>query len=465
MQAADAKGVGIQPLPLPMSSSTNGGLTRGALAAYAGPALPLAALTLPLYVILPSFYAGTVGLSLGLVGVILLGVRLFDALSDPVVGLLCDRFSPPLGRRRGWLLLGSVPAAVSAWMILTPPPGAGGLYLAGWGLALSLGYTATVIPYSAWGAELAESYHERSRIAAAREGMVLAGTLVAVSLPALFDGMRLGGTPEALGTLGLLVAVGLPGLALVAVARLPEPIEATRRPPRFREGLRHIRENKPFLRLLAAFVVNGFANGLPATLFLFFVARVLERPDLQGAFLFLYFLCGIAGVPIWLAVSRRTGKHKAWSLAMLGACAIFILVPMLGPGDLLAFSAICVLTGIALGADLALPASIQADVIDVDRLSSGARRSGLYFALWGLATKLSLALAVGVAFPLLDLAGFESGGAGPEGLGVLVALYAVVPVLLKLAAIALMWRFPLDETAQAALSTALREQECRRDAP
>jgi Na+/melibiose symporter-like transporter len=122
------------------------------------------------------------------------------------------------------------------------------------------------------------------------------------------------------------------------------------------------------------------------------------------------------------------------------------------------------LTGIALGADLALPASIQADVIDVDRLSSGARRSGLYFALWGLATKLSLALAVGVAFPLLDLAGFESGGAGPEGLGVLVALYAVVPVLLKLAAIALMWRFPLDETAQAALSTALREQECQRDA-
>ena len=218
-----------------------------------------------------------------------------------------------------------------------------------------------------------------------------------------------------------------------------------------------------FLRLLAAFVLNGFANGLPATLFLFFVARVLEAPQMQGPFLFLYFLCGVAGVPLWLAVSRRFGKHRTWSVAMLGACAIFITVPLLGPGDLWGFAAICVLTGLALGADLALPSSIQADVIDVDTVSSGARCSGLYFALWGLATKLSLALAVGLAFPVLELAGFrtDATGGGAAGLGMLVALYAIVPVGLKLAAIALMWRFPLDAVEHARLSEKIAAVQAR----
>uniref|UniRef100_UPI003BACCDF9 MFS transporter n=1 Tax=Stappia sp. TaxID=1870903 RepID=UPI003BACCDF9 len=434
-------------------------LPRAALLVYGAPALPLAALTLPLYVILPSFYAGVIGLPLAQVGTILLAVRLADALSDPLAGILCDRIALPPGRRRGWFLLGAVPAALAAWMILTPPADAGPLYLLGWGLALSLGYTATIIPYSAWGAELADDYHERSRVAGVREGMVLLGTLVAVSVPAVADALGAVDQRGALAFLAAGIGISLPLLALLAVLRLPEPPPGAGAMPGLREGLGPLLRNRPFLRLLAAFIVNGFANGLPATLFLFFVARVLERPDLQGPLLFLYFLCGIAGVPLWLAVARKTGKHRAWSIAMLGACTVFVLVPLIGPGDLAAFAAICVLTGLALGADLALPAAIQADVIDVDRLETGTRRSGLYFALWGLATKLALALAVGLAFPLLDLAGFEAEGTGEDGLGVLVALYSLLPVALKLVAIALMWRFPLDKAAHDRLVANIADRQ------
>lgn len=431
------------------------GLTRAALAAYAGPALPLAALTLPLYVILPTFYAESVGLPLALVGTILLAVRLADAVSDPLIGLMADRYRPPLGRRRGWLLAACLPAALAAYMILTPPGDAGGGYLLFWGLALSLGYTASIIPYTAWGAELSDDYHGRSRIAGAREGMVLLGTLIAVSVPAIAEALGAPGQATALEVLALIIVIALPCLTLVAVWRLPEPSDTGAALPPLADGLRQVARNRPFARLLAAFVLNGFANGLPATLFLFFVARALAAPDMQGPFLFLYFLCGIAGVPLWLAVSRRTGKHRAWCTAMLGACAVFALVPLLGPGDLIGFAAICVLTGLALGADLALPSAIQADVIDVDRIATGTRRSGLYFALWGLATKLSLALAVGLAFPLLGLAGFDPAAADTTGTGALVALYAIVPVALKLAAIALMWNFPLGAKEQAELAARL----------
>ncbi|WP_312846775.1 MFS transporter [Stappia sediminis] len=419
-----------------------------ALLVYGSPALPLAVLTLPLYVYLPTFYAETIGLPLALVGNLLLAIRLVDAVSDPVFGLLADRLTPPGGRRRGWFALASLPTALAAFMLLAPPLDADPAYLLAWGLALSLGYTASIIPYAAWGAELSGDYHARSRIAAAREGLVVAGTLIAIAVPAVLTAQGVADQREALKLLGWFVLISLPCLALLAAGIIPEPRPIPERRMGFKEGLSHISANRPFLRLLIAFVLNGFANGLPATLFLFFVARALEAPDMQGPFLFIYFLCGIAGVPVWVAIAGKFGKHRTWSVAMVGACVVFACVPLLGPGDLAGFGIICVLTGFALGADLVLPASIQADVIDVDTASSGARRAGLYFALWGLATKLSLALAVGLAFSLLEIAGFEAQGSGRTGVAMLVALYAILPVALKFAAIALMWSFPLDKSAQ-----------------
>ena len=209
-----------------------------------------------------------------------------------------------------------------------------------------------------------------------------------------------------------------------------------------------------------AYLINGLANGLPATLFLLFVEHVLAAPEKQGLLLFVYFLCGILGVPFWLLVARRLGKHRTWCTAMILNAAIFAFVPLLGAGDATIFLAICVATGLCLGADLTLPSAIQADVVDVDTARGGGRRTGLYFAFWGMATKLALALAVGIAFGLLDVAGFEAAGTNAEGpLLVLALLYGGLPVLLKAVAIALMWRFPLDRDAHAHLRTEILRKE------
>jgi Na+/melibiose symporter-like transporter len=139
---------------------------------------------------------------------------------------------------------------------------------------------------------------------------------------------------------------------------------------------------------------------------------------------------------------------------MLLNSALFALVPLLGTGDAAWFAAICAGTGLTVGADLALPSAIQADVIDVDTARSGEQRSGLYFATWSLSTKLSLALGVGIIFPLLGLFGFDPAAGAVNSamaLGALTATYALIPLVLKLTAIAIMWNFPLDETAQRAL--------------
>lgn len=428
-------------------------LSLVAVAAYALPAIPFAVLTLPLYIVVPAFYAEGLGLPLAAVGQALLLVRLVDALSDPAVGLLADRWRPAFGRRRLWFAAAALPTAFSAWMIFRPPDGAGVGYLVVWGSALSIAWTAALVPYAAWGAELSTTYAGRNRIAAWREIAALVGTLVALSLQAIAPAVADGGQAAVLAAYALLVGIGLPLFASAAIALTPEPDDRSRTRLGLREGLRAMRANTPFLRLVAAFLVNGLANGLPATLFLFFVSERLGAKDLAGLFLVIYFAAGIAGAPLWLALARRVSKHRAWCWAMLLACAVFLFAPFLGPGDTVAFGVICVLTGLAVGADLVLPPSIQADVIDVDTAASGDQRSGLYLAAWGLATKLALAAAVGIAFPLLSLAGFDpaSGVRTESGLTMLAWLYGSLPVALKIAAIALMWRFPLDEASHAAL--------------
>jgi glycoside/pentoside/hexuronide:cation symporter, GPH family len=427
---------------------------------YALPALPLAALTLPLYIIIPTFYSETLGLSLASVGAALLAVRVFDAVNDPVIGWLADKWRPAFGRRRAVMALSIPVAALAAFMLFAPPADASAFYLFGWAALLTVGFTGVMLPYSAWGAELSGDYAARARITGIREAFTLVGTLVAIALPFAL-GMEDGSTWHGLALLGVLVAVGLFGLGGIMIARLPEPKEYSTTELGLADGLAAMAANRPFLRLLASFFLNGLANGIPATLFLYFVSSVIGDEALRGPMLLLYFLCGIAGVPAALLLAKRFGKHRAWCFAMIIACLVFASAPLMGEGDVAAFAALCVITGVCLGFDLTLPAAIQADVIDADTAESGEQRSGIYFAAWSLATKAALALGVGVAFPMLDAFGFDpapSAENGPPALFALAIIYAWVPIALKLAAIGLMWNFPLGQAEQAALRVRIEAQ-------
>ena len=258
-----------------------------------------------------------------------------------------------------------------------PRPDAGLVDLLVWGAALSIAWTATQIPYGAWGAELSRSYAGRNRVTAFREAFTVVGTLIALAAPAVLPAFGVEGERAVLASFAVALAVLLPMTVLLLVTAVPEPKVRSRVQLDWKQGVAHMAANAPFRRLLSAFLVNGLANGLPATLFLFFVQSRLASPDAAGPLLVLYFVCGIAGVPLWLWLARRFSKHRAWALGMILACAAFAFAPFLGPGDVIAFGAVVVVTGFALGADVVLPASMQADVIEVDAAISGrgARRA------------------------------------------------------------------------------------------
>ncbi len=415
---------------------------------YGLPGFPLAALGLPLYIYLPTFYAEQLGLGLSLVGLLLLLSRATDVISDPLVGLLADWL--PAESRRKWLMAIATPLLMaSIWALFVPPENVSGWWLLMWSLAVYLAWTLLTLPYMAWGAELSSDYDERSTITASREGLVVAGTLFAASLP-LIMGISSEQPGEALSLLAQSLLIVLPITIGLCLWRVAEP-KIERQALAFRHGLTLLNENALFKRLLFAYLMNGIANGLPATLFLLFVSHVLAMPEKFGLLLTVYFISGLIGLPIGLRLAKRYSKHRVWSFSMLWAILIFMWVPFLGEHDFIPFLIICVLSGLSLAIDMALPASIQADVIDVDSAKGGGRRTGFFFGLWGMTTKLSLALAVGISFPLLSILGFNTSGLVESNTLALSLMYGLLPIPFKLLAAFTMWRFPLDRNQHLAL--------------
>jgi Na+/melibiose symporter-like transporter len=412
--------------------------------------MPLALLGIPLNVHLPPFWAENMGLSLATVGLILTAVRLLDIVIDPAIGVLSDR----LGRRKPFIAAALPVALAGGYVLFFPPQGAGAARLFIGYAAVTLAWSLISLPWQAWGAELSDDYAERTRITAWRESFTLVGIVASAVLPAALGIVDPGTVLHVLSV--VCFALALPAVIVLLVC--------VREPGRRGEmphgnpiaALRSAWSNAAFRRLIAAWTVNGIANGMPAALFLLLCAHILRAPESAGPILLVYFLAGIAGVPLCTMVARRVGKHVAWCWAMLISCAAFLPVMALGAGDVGAFLAICVVTGLCLGADLALPPSMQADVVDLDALTSGQSRAGLFFAAWTMAQKAGNALAVGIAYGLLDLAGFSATGtnAAPQ-LWALAALYCLLPVLLKLVAVATMWRYPIDAAEQARIRSAL----------
>jgi Na+/melibiose symporter-like transporter len=314
----------------------------------------------------------------------------------------------------GWLGLFNPPdEQVLPWLIAT--------------LALTtVGYSLASVVHNTWGARIHPAPHQRTRLFAAREGFGLAGVLLAAALPLWLSPDLASG----LAAMGPVFVVLLAVFAAWTLSAAP-PMQTTGRGVALRHFLQPL-ANPQFARFVPGFVLNGIAAALPATLVIFFIDDVLALPQYGGLFLGLYFASGALGLPVWVALARRIGKLEAWLASMGLAVATFAGAFWLGSGDLAGFALVCVASGLALGADLALPPALVADWIDRD----ARPLPGAYYGLLGFLAKFTLALAAGFALPLLAALGYHPGGGETLALS---ATYALLPCLLKLAALAWFW--------------------------
>ncbi len=392
--------------------------------AYGLLGLPLAFAALPIYVHVPRFYAETAGLPLALLGFILLGARLLDAGIDPWLGWLADRLP-----RRRMLAVALPPFAIGFVALLNPPASGAGLWLLAALAVTYLGFSAATVAYQAWGADLGADSAERTRLTAAREGCGLLGVVLAAALPGLIGASLNEGIARLAWILPPLLLVA----ALVALLGNGRGRPVVAAPAPLAPALRRVLADGAFRRLLLVFVANGIASALPATLFLFFVADVLGLEGASGGLLALYFVAGAASLPLWVRLAARHGRVVAWLAAMALAIVAFAGAGLLGPGQLWPFALICLASGLALGADLALPAAIAAD------LGERQGQAGACFGVWNFVAKLNLALAAGLALPLLAALGYVPGSG--QGQAALTVAYAVFPLACKALAASLLWRW------------------------
>ena len=424
--------------------------------AYGLPALPLASLYFSIYVLIGEFYFKNYGLALSIIGSIFIIIRLFDAFTDPIMGYISDNFPLRFGKRKPWVLVGGILFIFSTWMLFVPIYKSVDVeYFFFWLLISAIGWTIAYAPYYAMGAELSMDYLERSKVTFCRELFTILGIIFASLLYSLsfdFDNKIFkSGIGSNIGLFQICIFSSIffvlsMFLFLLSKSNSKEVSYDKNNILNIFEIFISLKKQKLMRKLLFSHFINGLANGLPPALFVFYVNSVLKSPEFTGILLFLYFLGALVGVPLWIFISNKLDKHRVWCYAMIYSCFIFIFVLFLEEYDLIFFAIICILSGLALSADLAIPSSIQADIIDLEYLKTGKRLTGQFFAFWGLVSKAAIAISTGMALILLDIIGFKSDeNNGKNILFAVSFIYAGLPIILKMFSIYLMWNFKLDK--------------------
>ena len=436
--------------------------------AYAAPAFAMAVVGIPIYVYIPKFYSDVVGVHISVLGYLILGVRFFDAVTDPIFGFLSDKTRSRFGRRRPYMAAGAVALALSIFFLFNPPEQSRTfetIWFGIWFFCVFFFWTVVEVPYESLGPEITFDYHQRTALFGWRDGSLIAGTLLAASSPALVTQIfHLSPSPTDARFKFFCISVMYAPLVVVfcwwcvyAIREYRPDLEPVR--PGFTDGFRQVIMNRPFMILLLSYTIAAFGSNLPATLILYYVEYVLQS-ELAEVFLVLYFVTGIFFLPGWVFLAKKIGKKNAWILSMAVNTGAFAGVFFLGPGDAALYGILVFFSGIGFGATIAIPSAMQADVIDYDELLTGERREGHYIGLWSITKKLAAALGVGVALSLLGAAGYDPKTEQSEDVILMLKiLYALVPSLCNILGILIALAYPLNSRIHEDIRSAVADRK------
>lgn len=433
------------------------------LIAFASPNGPMFALSMPMAIFIPAFFATEMGLGLATVGTVFMVARFWDVVTDPIAGVIMDRLQDKIPRPR-WLLLGCPILMLGTYMLFFAYKPVGWIYLLGWLLVFYTGWTLMITALYSWAAELSMDYHERSRIMGALQIANVLGTVLVLIVPAIVEAAV--GQPERIGAMrvnamGLFVLVLMPLTVVFSLKVAPKPVPRSPQPASFRRAVAAMMNNGAFLRLVAVEFASGLSIGTTATLAVFFVEKVLGHEGMGGQTMLVLLASTLISVPMWVYFARKYSKHRTGAYAALIAIIPPVLVFFLPPGNLPLLLILWVGIGVTVGAGQFLPRAILADVVDQDRLVTGDERSGLFYAFMTTATKVGLAVAIGVSLILSDLFGYDPQAETVTeiaALGIRILIVSI-PICVNLSIVWLLWNFPLDEAKQLAMRQQLEAAE------
>ena len=401
------------------------------LPAYSLFAALISAAGLPIYIYAPKYYADTYGVSLTTLGTLLFALRFFDVVQDPVLGWISERLR---ASKAFWVSMGAVLLAASMWGLFAVAPPFAPIWW--FGLTITGLFTAfsflTINFYAQGVVKASKMANGHVRLAAWRETGALLGVCVAAVAPTIL--MSFVDEPFAIFALGFVAAVAIGTLWI-----WPEWSKAPVSEP---SNISVIVSDPIARRLLILALFNATPLAVSSTLFLFFVESRLGAVGWEGPLLVLFFLAAALSAPIWSRIALRLGSKRTLLVAMVLAIISFAYTVTLSTGDEIQFAVICVLSGVTIGADLTLLPAMFAR-----RMAKVSPNGGQGFGLWSLVSKFTLAFAAVILLPVLENAGFVAGQTDlPEStLNTLTMLYAGVPLILKLVAVAILATTKFEE--------------------
>jgi glycoside/pentoside/hexuronide:cation symporter, GPH family len=407
-----------------------------------------------------------------IMGLIFSASRILDAVSDPLLGYLCDRTSNRFGRRRTWLLAGGIPLVIAFTMIFTPPGQLHGAWLVAWMAVAVIGYHfslgAFMIPHYSLGAELSDNYHEKSRVFAGRQAAWAAGAVMAtmglyVVIAASLDGP--GAMRDVVGRVALVASLTTFALIIYSVTVVKEP--AVHRPAKAvqlpTKALKDVWRNSHARLLLVVFFIESIGFGAVGALSLYITQYVVGRPELAVPVFLFYLVPAAALVQLWVKLSRRVGKKRVWIAAMLVSAAslgVTVVLPFLsvGPASWLLVTAVF-FAGAAAGCGNTMAPSILGDIVDVDEHHTGERKQGTYYAALLFAQKTGYGVMMLLTGFVLQWTGFMPNvdQSIKVKLGI-VFLFGFMPLVCYLVGALMFSRFGLDEEGHSTILAKLRSR-------
>ncbi|MEQ8735073.1 MAG: MFS transporter [Rhodospirillaceae bacterium] len=420
-------------------------------------------------VFLMRFMTDVLGIAAVTAGAIFAVSKIYDAMTDPLMGTISDRTRTRWGRHRPYLIFGGIVCGASLIAIFGPPAGVVGStaawYMLGALVLYSTGYTIFNVPYLAMPAEMTQNYHERSFLMSWRVVAINCAQIIGLILSPVIL-VAAGGGREGYAVVGwvmasVVVVAGILSFRMTAKAHFHDVPSGLA--PKFFDQLRTVADNKPFLQLLGIKFFMLLANSFSFGGFAYFVQRVIQQPDTVLSYMFMTSTAtGLLAIPIWLKVSRKIGKPRtlmiacsilalsgfSWLLATADESLFLILLRPFG-------------TGVAAAGMLIVGQSMLPDTIEYDRRRTGLERAGVFAGIYTTAEKMAYALGPALTGVLLGGMGYVSGTAGAaieQPASAITAIYltiGVAPGVCLMAAVGLLFFYDLDEeklkaTAQAA---------------
>jgi GPH family glycoside/pentoside/hexuronide:cation symporter len=395
------------PADIPLRSAEPQ-LSLGRALTFSATSLPIAALVLAITVHLPAYFAASIGVPLTAVAAAFFICRTIDIPIEPMLGIAMDRTRTRFGRYRLWTVVGAPLLMGGLYMLLQAKSGVGTGYLITWLMVMYLGISILLLAHAAWGATLAKSYAQRARIFGIMGGVGVIGALGVLAIPIVMEGR---GYTDAEGVRAMVwYIIGLtPLCVLLVVWRTPETIAPEPPGQKFRaRDYLELLTHGSMVRILLADLCLTLGPGWMAALFLFFSRDRMQFTTGEANLLLgVYIVAGLFGAPTVGWVASKIGKHRAAMLSSAIYSLALMTLVFLPKGNVLASVPVQFVTGFVAAGFTALIRAMVADVADDVRWSQGKERAGVLFALTTSTSKIALAAAIIITYPVLQQIGYD----------------------------------------------------------